>query len=338
MSKIENYMKDILNHLFEYKTLSAEEAKDVLKKIASGIFNDTQIAVFLGVFQMRAITLNELNGFRQALKELAIKVDLSDFETIDLCGTGGDGKNTFNISTLSSFVVAGAGAKVAKHGNYGVSSACGSSNVLEHFGYKFSNDESKLKKELDKAGICFLHAPLFNPAMKHVAPVRKQLGLKTFFNILGPMINPSSPPHQLAGVYSLELARMYGYVYQNTDTNFTIIHSLDGYDEISLTSPFKMISRRREEILEPGNLQLRELLPEDIKGGVGVTDSAVIFREILEGKGTLAQNDVVCANAGMALQLLNPDKSIPECVDIARRSLESGNALGSFKKLIELNK
>ena len=331
-------MKEILNHLFEYKTLSVEEAKDVLKKIATGQYNDTQIAVFLAVFQMRSITLDELTGFRQALKELAIKVDLSDFETIDLCGTGGDGKNTFNISTLASFVVAGAGAKVAKHGNYGVSSACGSSNVLEHFGYKFSNDENKLKKELDKAGICFLHAPLFNPAMKHVAPVRKQLGLKTFFNILGPMINPSSPQNQLAGVYSLELARMYGYVYQSTDTNYTIIHSLDGYDEISLTSAFKMISRHREEILEPGNLQLRELLPEDIKGGSGVADSAVIFREILEGKGTRAQNDVVCANAGMALHLLNPDKSIPECVEIARGSLESGKAMASFKKLIELNK
>ncbi|MBT3749806.1 MAG: anthranilate phosphoribosyltransferase, partial [Bacteroidetes bacterium] len=210
-------MKDILNHLFSYKTLSEKEAKEVLTTIASGGYNDTQIAVFLGVFQMRAITLEELMGFRSALKNLAIQIDLTDFETIDLCGTGGDGKNTFNISTLTSFIVAGTGAKVTKHGNYGVSSTCGSSNVLEYFGYKFSNNRDKLLKELNKAGICFLHAPMFNPAMKNVAPVRKQLGLKTFFNILGPMINPANPNNQLIGVYSLELARMYSYVYQTTD-------------------------------------------------------------------------------------------------------------------------
>jgi anthranilate phosphoribosyltransferase len=331
-------MKDILNHLFEYKTLSKAEATDVLKSIASGKFNDTQIAVFLGVFQMRAITLEELTGFRQALKDLAINIDLSEFETIDLCGTGGDGKNTFNISTLTSFVVSGTGAKVAKHGNYGVSSTCGSSNVLEHFGYKFSNDENKLKNELDKTGICFLHAPLFNPAMKQVAPVRKQLGLKTFFNILGPMINPSSPANQLVGVYSLELARMYAYVYQTTRTNFSIIHNLDGYDEISLTAPFKLISRQQEAIIEPRDLGLRSFEPDDIAGGKNVEESAKIFNQILSGEGTEAQKSVVAANAGAALRILNPDKGIEECIGIAMESLDSGKAMDSFNKLIEMNK
>jgi len=331
-------MKDILNHLFDYKTLSQKEAEEVLKNIASGKFNDTQIAVFLGVFQMRAITLEELIGFRQALKNLAIKIDLSDFETIDLCGTGGDGKDTFNISTLTSFVVAGTGAKVAKHGNYGVSSTCGSSNVLEHFGYKFSNDKTKLKTELDKAGICFLHAPLFNPAMKHVAPVRKQLGLKTFFNILGPMINPSSPQNQLVGVYSMELARMYGYVYQTTETNYTIIHNLDGDDEVSLTAPFKMISRYKEEISEARDLGLENLLPEQLVGGKDVKESGKIFFDILSGQGTSAQENAVLANAGIALNILNPKASLPDCVSLARESLKSGQALKSFNKLIDLNK
>ena len=330
-------MKEILKHLFEYKTLTQSEAREVLKNIASGKYNDTQIAVFLSVYQMRTITLQELLGFRQALKDLSITVDLSEFNTIDLCGTGGDGKNTFNISTLTSFVVAGAGQKVAKHGNYGVSSTCGSSNVLEHFGYKFSNDRDKLRTELDKAGICFLHAPLFNPAMKHVAPVRKQLGLKTFFNILGPMINPSSPQNQMVGVYNLELARMYGYVYQNTDVEYSIIHSLDGYDEISLTSPFKLISRHREEIIEPGKMNLTNLLPEQIQGGKDVQESAVIFFDILNGRGSDAQKQVVSANAGTALQLVNPTQSLVECVEIAMSSLESGKAGAAFSKLIELN-
>ncbi len=331
-------MKKILNNLFEYKTLTQIEAQEVLKSIASGKYNDTQIAVFLGVFQMRAITLEELIGFRQALKDLAIKIDLSEFETIDLCGTGGDGKNTFNISTLTSFVVAGAGAKVAKHGNYGVSSTCGSSNVLEHFGYRFSNDQDKLKKELVQAGICFLHAPLFNPAMKQVAPVRKQLGLKTFFNILGPMINPSSPQNQLVGVYNLELARMYGYVYQTTNTSYTIIHNIDGYDEISLTAPFKMISRHKEELLEARDLGLQDLKPEDILGGKDVKHSGDIFYAILQGMGTAAQEAVVSANAGAALQILHPDKNLIDCVEMARESLQSGKALTCFRKLIDLNK
>lgn len=330
-------MKDILSKLFDYYTLSTTEAREILTQISSGKYNDTQIAVFLAVFQMRAITLEELTGFREALQDLSIRIDLSEFNTIDVCGTGGDGKNTFNISTLTSFVVAGTGQKVAKHGNYGVSSSCGSSNVLEYFGYAFSNDKDKLRKELDQAGICFLHAPLFNPAMKQVAPVRRQLGLKTFFNILGPMINPSSPQNQLIGVYSLELARMYGYVYQNSDINYSVIHSLDGYDEISLTAPFRLISRHREEIIDPRDLSLPEVKAEDIQGGKDVKESAEIFLNLLKGAGTRSQNSVINANAALALQVIDDTLSFPDALQRAEDSLLSGKARLAFNKLIELN-
>jgi anthranilate phosphoribosyltransferase len=331
-------MKDILHQLFEYKTLSRQQAEEVLKQISSGHVNETQMAVFLAVFLMRSITIEELIGFREALKSQAIPVDLSEYNTIDLCGTGGDEKNTFNISTLTSFVVAGTGAKVAKHGNYGVSSACGSSNVLEYFGYNFSNDQPKLKKEIETAGICFLHAPLFNPAMKNVAPVRRQLGIKTFFNILGPMINPSSPKNQLVGVFSLELARMYTYLYQELDVNYAIIHSLDGYDEISLTAPFKMITKSGEKIIEPSDFGFDRILPEQISGGNTVEESARIFQRIIEGNGTSAEVNVITANAAIALTLLNPGLSMPECLATSRESLVGGHALKAFKLLMELNK
>src|SRR6056297_4296798 len=239
-------MKEILSYLFDHKTLTKDDAKGVLTNIASGKYNDPEIAAFVSVYLMRAITVEELTGFRDALLDLCIPIDLSEFNTIDVCGTGGDGKNTFNISTLTSFIVAGAGEKVAKHGNVSVSSNCGSSNVMEYYGYAFSNEPGKLKREMDTCGITFLHAPLFNPAMKNVAPVRKSLRMKTFFNMLGPMVNPSSPGNQLVGVFSLEVARLYNYIYQETDKQFTIVHSLDGYDEISLTGPFKLFSNRTE--------------------------------------------------------------------------------------------
>jgi anthranilate phosphoribosyltransferase len=331
-------MKDILHQLFEYKTLSREEAGEVLRQMAAGQVNETQMAVFLAVFLMRSITIDELIGFRDALLSLAVPVDLSGYDTIDLCGTGGDGKNTFNISTLSSFVVAGAGGRVAKHGNYGVSSSCGSSNVLEHFGYKFSNDNGKLRSEIEEAGICFLHAPLFNPAMKNVAPVRKQLGIKTFFNILGPMINPSAPKNQLVGVFSLELARLYNYLYQQLGVNYSIVHSLDGYDEVSLTGPFKVITRHGENIEEPSLFGFRHLDPAAISGGNTVEESAAIFANILRGKGTEEQNRVVLANSALALSVLHHDRSMDDCLMMAKESLEGGKALGSFRKLMEMNR
>ena len=323
-------MKKILNHLFEYKTLNRHEAEEVLTNIAKSKYSESEIAAFITVYLMRSITVEELSGFRDAMLNLCIRIDLSDFETIDVCGTGGDGKDTFNISTLVTFVLAGAGIKVAKHGNYGVCSACGSSNVLEHFGYKFSNDSDKLKREIDKTGVCFLHAPLFNPAMKTVVPVRRALKVKTFFNMLGPMVNPSFPRKQLIGVYSLELARLYNYLYQNSDSQYTIIHSLDGYDEISLTSAFKYILNGVEQILSPEILNYEKTIPSDLHGGQTVNEACGIFLNILEGNGTVAQNNVVMVNSQMAVKCYYPSKSLDDCRDIVKDSLSSRNALKVF--------
>lgn len=329
-------MKEILNRLINQETISKKEAKSVLKNISAGMYNTSQIASFLTVYMMRSISVEELDGFREALLELCLPIDLSDFEAIDLCGTGGDGKDTFNISTLASFVTAGAGVKVAKHGNYGVSSTCGSSNVLEYLGVRFTNDETKLKRSIDRAGICILHAPLFHPAMKNVAPIRKELGVKTFFNMLGPMVNPSFPKNQMVGVFNLELARMYGYLYQTTEKNFAILHDLAGYDEISLTDRTKVITNREERIFSGGELGLNRLDPYEIRGGATVEQSAEIFVNVLKGKGTAAQNNVVCANAGMAISVA---EGIPheEGFIRARESLQSGGAMDSMKKLLELN-
>jgi anthranilate phosphoribosyltransferase len=282
------------------------------------------------------ITVHELAGFRDALLELCLATDLSEFDTIDLCGTGGDGKNTFNISTLSSFVVAGTGSKVAKHGNYGVSSACGSSNVLEYLGYKFTTDRDTLRNQLEKANICFLHAPLFHPAMKTVAPIRRDLSVKTFFNMLGPMVNPSFPRNQLVGVWNLETARLYNYIYQQTDKNYTILYSLDGYDEISLTSEFKMISNREEDLLDPEKIGFPRLRHDDVKGGNTVEESVRIFLNILDGNGTDAQKAVVIVNSGLAIKKLFPDRSLQQCFVVAEDSLQGGKAKSMLKKLLEL--
>src|SRR6187455_2552919 len=241
-------MKEILQYLFEHKTLSREMAKEVLVNIGKGIYNEHEITAFMTVYLMRSITIDELQGFRDALLELCVPVDFSEYDTIDIVGTGGDGKNTFNISTLSCFIVAGTGQKVAKHGNYGASSISGASNVMEQVGYKFKSDTGILKKELDTANICFLHAPLFHPALKVVGPIRKNLGVRTFFNMLGPMVNPAFPKYQLVGVYNLEMARIYNYLLQQTNNHFTIIHGLDGYDEISLTGETKVITNEGEEV------------------------------------------------------------------------------------------
>ena len=330
-------MKAIFNRLFQYQTLTRSEAEEVLTKIATGQYNESQIAAFLTVFMMRPVSLEELQGFRDSMLNLCIRLDLGDFNTIDVCGTGGDGLNTFNISTLSAFVLAGAGEKVAKHGNYGVSSACGSSNVLEHFGYKFTSDESKLKRQLDKAGICFIHAPLFNPAMKNVAPIRRQLGVKTFFNMLGPMVNPSSPKNQLVGVFSHELARLYNYVYQNVDIPYAIIHSNDGYDEISLTSPCRMITRQGESFLTPDVFGSPVIQKSDIYGGNTIEESALIFSNVLECQSTTAQHSVVVANTAVALHVLHPDKDIPSCAAVANDTLQSGKALNVFRKFLNVN-
>lgn len=330
-------MKDILNRLINHEKITKQEAKNVVVNISKGVYNNSQIASFLTVYMMRSVSVEELDGFREALLELCLKIDLSAYNTVDLCGTGGDGKDTFNISTLSSFVAAGAGVKVAKHGNYGVSSSCGSSNVLEYLGMQFTNDKDALEKAIDRANICFLHAPLFHPAMKNVAPIRKELGVKTFFNMLGPMINPSFPKNQIVGVFNLELARMYSYLYQNTDKNYIILHDLAGYDEISLTDNTKMISNKEDKIFGAKDLGIPAISQADIYGGKTVQESASIFTDILCGNGTEAQNNVVCANAGLAISVMHNISHL-EGFALAKESLIGKSALKSFKKLQELNK
>ncbi|MFC2132760.1 anthranilate phosphoribosyltransferase [Bacteroidota bacterium] len=330
-------MKDILNKLFEHKKLNREEARKVLVNIARNEYSASQTAAFLTVYLMRSISVEELEGFRDALLELCIPVNLNGYETIDMCGTGGDGKNTFNISTLASFIVAGAGYKVAKHGNYGVSSGCGSSNVLEYSGVKFTNNNNVLNKQIDEANICVMHAPLFHPAMKSVAPIRKELKIKTFFNMLGPIVNPSNPKYQYVGVFNLNLARIYQYILQNLGKGFSIVYSLDGYDEVSLTSPFKIINNSTEQIIQPSDLGLKKVKEQDLLGGQDVPSSAKIFHNILNNKGNNSQNSVVLANAALAIKCFDTEKSFENCYSEAEVSLESKSALKSFKKLLEIS-
>ena len=329
-------MKKNLQFLFEHKTLTKEKAKEVLVNIGKGMYNEHEVTAFMTVYLMRSITIEELQGFRDALLELCVKSDLNEFETMDIVGTGGDGKNTFNISTLSCFIVAGAGQKVAKHGNYGASSISGSSNVMEQLGYTFKSDNDKLKKEIEEAGICFLHAPLFHPALKTVGPIRKNLAMRTFFNMLGLMANPAHPTYQLVGVYSLEMARIYNYLLQQSEKAFTIIHSLDGYDEISLTNDTKVITNEGERIMTPEQLGKRMVSANDISGGNSVDEAAKIFTSILKGEGTFAQNAVVLANAAMALHCTGKYKSYDEAYHMAVESLDSGKANESLNKLIAL--
>jgi len=329
-------MKKILQYLFEHKALSREQAKDVLMNIGKGLYNEHEVTAFMTVYLMRSVTIEELQGFQDALLELCVRVDLNGFPVIDIVGTGGDGKNTFNISTLSCFIVAGTGQKVAKHGNYGASSISGASNVMEQLGYKFKNDPSGLKKEVDEANICFLHAPMFHPALKTVGQIRKNLGIRTFFNMLGPMVNPAFPPFQLIGVYNLEMARIYNYLLQLSDKAFTIIHGLDGYDEISLTNDTKVITNNGESVMTPEQLGHRMVNPSDIYGGNSVEEAAKIFTKILKGEGSWAQNAVVLANAAMALHCTGNFKTYDDAYGKAVESLESGKANEVLKKLIAL--
>lgn len=329
-------MKKILTYLFEHKTLSQEQAKEILVNISSGLYSDAEIASFTTVFLMRSITIPELMGFRDALIELCVPVNLKPHSVLDIVGTGGDGKNTFNISTLSCFIVAGSGQKVAKHGNYGASSISGSSNVMEKHGYKFSSDNKKLLQEIEAANICFMHAPLFHPALKVVGPIRKNLGIRTFFNMLGPMVNPALPDVQVIGVYNLEMARIYSYLLQQSNSKFTIVHSLDGYDEISLTGDAKVITNNGEKIYTAEYLGKRMVSAADIYGGNSTEEAAAIFLKILKGKGSWAQNAVVIANAAIALSSTRKFSSYEECYDSAVNSLESGKAYDCFNKLISL--
>lgn len=335
MTSLTTNMTPGLQELFNHQKLTSKQAYNTLTQIGKGDFNNSQIAAFLTVFLMRNISADELSGFQNALLDLCLKMDFSEFNTIDVCGTGGDGKDTFNISTLAAFVVAGAGYKVAKHGNYGVSSSCGSSNVLEHLGYQFTNNESALKRQLDTANFCMMHAPLFHPAMKNVAPIRKELGIKTFFNMLGPLVNPSNPQNQLVGVFNLEIARIYNYMLQKSDKNYSILHSLDGYDEISLTGNFKKFSNTSEAILSPEQIGFPTHKQDAIFGGNTVKEAAVIFTNVLKNKGTQSQQNVVLANAAHAINCMEPQKTLEDCIAIAKESLLSGKALTSLTKVIQ---
>lgn len=330
-------MKEILNQLFDHKRLDRKQAKSILVNISKGLYNAPQIAAFISVYLMRNISVNELTGFRDALLELCLPIDLEGVQTIDVCGTGGDGKNTFNISTLSAFVLAGANYKVSKHGNYGVSSICGSSNVLEYLGYKFSNQADHLKTQLEQTNICFLHAPLFHEALKSVGPIRKELGVKTFFNMLGPLVNPARPSHQMVGVFSIHLQRIYAHIFDKGDTKFSIVHALDGYDEISLTGDAKIINNAGEQILNAKDFGLKRNQPKDIFGGHNLKEAADIFISLLSGKGTVEQINTVCANTALAIQCINPIISREEAIEEAKSSIRSGRALNVLKKLITLS-
>jgi anthranilate phosphoribosyltransferase len=329
-------MKKLLQQLFEHKTLTQQQAKEVMLNIARGSYNDTEITALITVFLMRSISIEELQGFRDGLLELAVPVDLNGFKVMDIVGTGGDGKNTFNISTLACFIVAGTGKKVAKHGNYGATSVSGASNVMEQLGYRFKNNNDLLKKEIEEANFTFLHAPLFHPALKAVAQIRKNIGFRTFFNMLGPMVNPAGPEYQLVGVYNLEMARIYNYLLQQTGKPFTIIHGLDGYDEISLTNDTKVITNKGEKILSAEELGKRTVAAADIQGGHSVEEAAKIFLKILKGEGSWSQNAVVLANAAMALQCTGDYPGYDDAYHAAVDSLENGQAFQKFQKLISL--
>ncbi len=329
-------MKQILENLYNHRTLDREEAKVILMEIASGKFNSSQIASFMTAFIMRNITLEELMGFRDALLALCIKVDLSEFNPMDVCGTGGDGKNTFNISTLTSFVAAGAGIPIAKHGNYGVSSVSGSSNVMEYLGIAFETNTEKLKSQLKAANICYLHAPLFHPALKNVGPVRKEMGVRTFFNMLGPLVNPAQPKVQMTGVFSAELARMYQYLLQQEHGQYSIVYALDGYDEITLTDNTKVVSNLGERIFTPQQFGLSSITATDLYGGDSVEEAAKIFMDVLQAKGTTAQHNAVLANASLAIKTYHPEKSFEETLAMANASLFEQRALACFNTLKQL--
>ncbi|MFI3238978.1 MAG: anthranilate phosphoribosyltransferase [Bacteroidales bacterium] len=331
-------MNKILNKLFDYQDLTKEESNQLLHRIAQGEFNDVQISSLITVYLMRNISIDEIVGFRTALMELRIPIDLSDYKTIDIVGTGGDGKDTFNVSTCSGFVVAGAGHHVVKHGNYGATSTSGASNVMEQHGVVFTRDNDKLKKSLDKSNFAYLHAPLFNPALREVASARKALAVRSFFNILGPLVNPAEPNSQLLGVYSLPMQRLYSYIYQEFGTEYSVVHSLDGYDEISLTSDFKVMKADNEKIFTPEELGFKRCQECDLYGGGSVEEAAKIFDNILNNRATEAQKSAVIVNAGFAIKTIAPEKPLDVAINDARYSLERGKALEAFNKFIVANR
>lgn len=329
-------MRDILNQLFAHQKLTRQQANDILMRIGEGFYKEVEIAAFISVYLMRNISVEELEGFRDALLDLCVKVEIDGRPCIDMCGTGGDGKNTFNISTIASFIVAGAGYHVTKHGNYGVSSISGSSSVLEYLGCRFTNDNKQLEQQLDSCNYCYLHAPLFHPALRIVGPTRRDLGVKTFFNMLGPLVNPIQPHYQSVGVFSLKLSRLYKYLFENTNKKYSIIYALDGYDEVSLTGDFKITSNTIEKVINPQELGFKIHRHETLNGGSSIREAAEIFLGVLNNKGTESQKEVVLANAAVAIQCFNQKRSLQDCIEEARESLNSGRALNTFKKFSQI--
>jgi len=336
--KQDTKIKSILNRMFEHQYLTRDEAKTILREMTEGKFNENQIAAFITVYLMRNISVEEILGFREALLEMRVNMDaLQEYDPVDIVGTGGDGKNTFNISTLACFVTAGAGYKVVKHGNYGASSVSGASDVMEEHGVKFSKEIDLHRKSLDAANIAYLHAPLFNPALKTVAPVRKGLGVRSFFNILGPLVNPVIPKRQVLGVYDLKMMRLYHYIYQQSNCNFSIVHSLDGYDEISLTNTFKIVNSNEEQMLEPEMLGMKRVNPEELFGGDSPAKASLIFDRVLNNTATESQMNVVVVNSAIAIQTIEPYRDFLTCIEIAKESLKSGKAKSAFEKFREIN-
>lgn len=330
-------MKEILLRLFAHEELSSSEACSLMLGVTNGDYNDAQLASLLTVFQMRGVTVPELVGFRRALLSTRVPVYLSDYAPIDIVGTGGDGKNTFNISTCACFVVAAAGYTVAKHGNYGATSVSGASNVMEQHGVRFTADEARLRRSVEGCGVAYLHAPLFNPAMKHVASVRRSLQVRTLFNLLGPLINPCCPPYQLLGVADLAQMRLYTLTLQELGVGFAVVNNLDGYDEISLTDEFKVMTNRYETIYRPSDLGFALAPQEALSGGATPEEAAHIFDAVLQGRATQAQTDCVLINASFAIQARHPQRPIDECVAVAHEALASGKAWKTFCRFVELN-
>lgn len=336
-SIIKNEMKTLLERLFREELLSEQEAHDLLLGIADKVYPEVQVAALMAVLRLRGVSVDELLGFRRALLERAVSVDLSEFRPIDIVGTGGDGKNTFNVSTCACFVVAGAGYKIAKHGNYGASSVSGASTVLELHGVKFTNEAYRLRRSIEGSGVAYLHAPLFHPALAAVGPMRRALGVRTVFNLLGPLVNPSRPASQLLGVADLEQLRLYTNTLRRTGQSFAVVTSFAGYDEISLTSGFKVTTGRYETIYNPSDLGLPTAIPAELYGGATPAEAKAVFDAVLENRATAGQQACVEANAAFAILAASPEKPIVDCLAEAHESIESGRALAAFKRFVELN-
>lgn len=328
----------IFNQLMNHEQLTREQTRDLIIAITRNELNDAEIAALLTALQMRGISVDELLGFRDGILQTGVAVPLDCDRYIDVVGTGGDRKNTFNISTTSCFVIAGAGYKVAKHGNYAATSVSGASNVIKQHGVVFTADLDKLNKSINECGIVYLHAQLFAKAMKFVGPIRKSLPFPTFFNLLGPIINPSKPQCQLLGTANLDQMRLYNNVYQKMGIDYGIVNSMDGYDEISLTGDFKVTTNNYERVFHVKDLGFEPAKPEELVAGATEEEAAKIFDSVLDNTCLPAQKNIVIANAAFGIQVLEKGKkSIEECMDIARESIDSGSAKRTFKKFVEIN-